>query len=101
MHFSRQRDILLTLHERSTRLTLARRLHSKNAVDTADAIIAELSGCQARPAKRSRTPLIDCCAINCRAADNGGEFARHHKVKDALGMPAYFCDPYSPLSADC
>ena len=42
MHFRRQRDILLTLQERRTRLTLARRLHSKDADLTAKAIAAEL-----------------------------------------------------------
>jgi IS30 family transposase len=34
MHFRRQRDILLTLQERKSRLTLARRLSGKDA-DTA------------------------------------------------------------------
>ena len=83
VHFTRQRDILLTLHERSTRLTLARRLQSKDAGDTAGAIVAEL-----------RTlPGTACKTIT---HDNGGEFARHAKVTDALGMPAYFCDPNSP-----
>ena len=28
--------------------------------------------------------------------DNGGEFARHKKVEEKLGMPAYFCEPHSP-----
>ena len=83
VHFSRQRDILLTLHERSTRLTLVRRLQSKDASDTADAIIAELHGL---PGKACKTITHD----------NGGEFARHTKVENALGMPAYFCDPHSP-----
>lgn len=83
VHFSRQRDILLTLHERSTRLTLARRLQSKDARDTANAIIAELRGL---PVEARQTITHD----------NGGEFARHQKVKDALGLPAYFCDPNSP-----
>ena len=44
MRFRRQRDILLTLQERSTRLTLARRLHSKDAPATADAIVDKLDG---------------------------------------------------------
>jgi IS30 family transposase len=83
VHFTRQRDILLTLHERSTRLTLVRRLKSKDSNDTADAIIAELHG----------LPGEACKTIT---HDNGGEFARHAKVKDALQMPAYFCHPHSP-----
>ena len=28
--------------------------------------------------------------------DNGGEFARHERVTDAIGLRAYFCDPHSP-----
>jgi len=28
--------------------------------------------------------------------DNGGEFARHERVKDAIGLRAFFCDPHSP-----
>lgn len=86
VHFSRQRDILLTLHERNTRLTMVRRLHSKDSGDTAKAIIAELGG-------------LPPDARKTITHDNGGEFARHTNVKDALGMPAYFCDPHSPLSA--
>ena len=43
MHFRRQQDILLTLQERCSRLTLAERLSSKDANDTADAIIDQLA----------------------------------------------------------
>ena len=42
MHFRRQKDILLTLHERCSRFTLAGRLHSKDATDTAVATIDKL-----------------------------------------------------------
>ena len=83
MHFRRQRDILLTLQERKTRLTLARRLLSKDAELTASAIAAELGGL---PAKARRTITHD----------NGGEFARHEAVTAATGMRAFFCDPHSP-----
>ena len=83
MHFRRQRDILLTLQERRSRLTLARRLLSKNAELTASAIAAELGGL---PTKARRTITHD----------NGGEFARHEAVTAATGMRAFFCDPHSP-----
>jgi len=83
MHFRRQRDILLTLQERSTRLTLARRLHSKDASGTADAIVDELRGLPAR-------------ALRTITHDNGGEFARHETVKSRIGLAAFFCDPHSP-----
>ncbi len=83
MHFRRQRDILLTLQERRSRLTLARRLLSKEADITASAIAAELGGL---PAKARRTITHD----------NGGEFARHKTVTDQIGLRAFFCDPHSP-----
>jgi len=83
VHFRRQRDILLTLQERKTRLTLARRLLSKDAELTASAIAAELGGL---PAKARRTITHD----------NGGEFARHAAVTAATGVRAFFCDPHSP-----
>ena len=83
VHFSRQRDILLTLQERVTRLTLARRLLSKDAKLTASAIVAELG---ALPTKARRTITHD----------NGGEFAAHESVTAKTGMQAYFCDPHSP-----
>lgn len=83
MHFRRQRDILLTLQERSTRLTLARRLLSKNSDETACAIVHELGGL---PRK----------ALKTITHDNGGEFARHATVKKQIGPSAFFCDPHSP-----
>lgn len=83
MHFRRQRDILLTLQERRSRLTLARRLLSKDAGLTARAIVAELGGL-APQARRTITH------------DNGGEFARHEDATAEIGLRAYFCDPHSP-----
>jgi len=83
MHFRRQRDILLTLEERRSRLTLARRLLSKDADLTAEAIVAELG---ALPARARRTITHD----------NGGEFALHTAVTAAIGLCAFFCDPHSP-----
>jgi IS30 family transposase len=83
MHFRRQKDILLTLQERCSRLTLAGRLHSKDATDTADAIIDKLAA-------------LPATAVQTITYDNGGEFARHQRVKDAIGLRAFFCDPHSP-----
>ncbi len=83
MHFRCQRDILLTLHERSSRLTLAGRLHSKDATDTADAIIDQLAA-------------LPATAVQTITHDNGGEFAQHERVRNAIGLRAFFCDPHSP-----
>ena len=43
MHFRRQRDALLTLQERRTRITLGGRLSSKQAEPTMDQIVAKLA----------------------------------------------------------
>lgn len=83
MHFHRQRDILLTLQERRSRLTLARRLLSKDSGLAARAIVAELGGL-APEARRTVTH------------DNGGEFAQHKTVTKEIGLRAFFCDPHSP-----
>ena len=83
MHFRRQTDILLTLQERCSRLTMAERLSSKDATDTADAIIDQLAA-------------LPSTAVKTITHDNGGEFARHQRVKDAIGLRAFFCDPHSP-----
>jgi hypothetical protein len=74
---------LRTLQERKSRLTLAQRLLGKDADLTAKTIAGELGGLPAR-ARRTIT------------YDNGGEFARHEVVTDAIGLAAYFCDPHSP-----
>jgi IS30 family transposase len=49
----------------------------------AEAITGELGGLPAR-ARRTITH------------DNGGEFARHEAVTEAIGLRACFCDPHSP-----
>jgi transposase, IS30 family len=82
MHF-RGRQALLTLEERSTRLTRVRRLHSMEAASTAQAIVEALAPLPP-PARRSITH------------DNGCEFAAHGQVTEEIGLPAYFCDPHSP-----
>src|SRR5512143_945067 len=60
MHFRRQRDILLTLQERKSRLTLARRLSGKDAGVAAKTTAEQLAGL---PASARRTITYD----------NGGE----------------------------
>ncbi|MGK0740835.1 IS30 family transposase [Leucobacter sp. Z1108] len=34
-------------------------------------------------------------AVRSVTADNGSEFAHHYKLADTIGVPTYFCDPYS------
>jgi IS30 family transposase len=73
---------LLVLHERRTRLTIMTRLASKTAAETVTAITDILTQLDPRM-RRSMT------------FDNGGEFAKHAILKDALNMATYFCDAYA------
>jgi IS30 family transposase len=73
---------LLVLHERKTRLTIMTRLASKTAAETVTAITGILTQLDPRM-RRSMT------------FDNGGEFAQHSLLKDALKMATYFCDAYA------
>jgi transposase, IS30 family len=73
MHFRRQRAALLTLQERTTRITLGGRLASKRAEPTMDQIVAKLAVLPKR-ARRAAT------------FDDGGEWARHERLRAELAM---------------
>ena len=83
MHFRRQSDTLLTLQERCSKLTLAERLASQDANDT--------NICHHRS-----TAALPSNTVQTITHDNGGEFTRHKRFKDAIGIRAFFCDPHSP-----
>jgi IS30 family transposase len=83
MHFRKGAEALLTLEDRASRLTLARRLRSMDADGCARALTAELMPLPP-PARRTLT------------CDNGGEFAAHWRVTAWTGIAAYFCDPGCP-----
>ena len=74
---------LLIVHERTSRLLLARRQTTKVAAPVARRlrrIFAQL------PAALRRTVTFD----------NGTEFALHHRLASQLGLDTYFCDPHAP-----
>ena len=75
-------DLIICQHERKTRLTLAARLTGKGAAETASVIMAIF--------KRLDPDLRQSITF-----DNGGEFARHGWLRDALNMATYFCDAYA------
>ena len=83
MHFRKGAEALLTLEDRCSRLTLARRLRGMDADGCARAIIAELKPLPP-PARRTLT------------CDNGSEFAAHARVTARTEIAAYFCDPGCP-----
>src|SRR6202011_4759270 len=82
MMFSRYGQAILTLHERSSRLLIAVRLHGKAARPVAS-IIARLLA----PLPQNLRQTI--------TFDNGTEFARHYELHP-LNIETYFCDPYAP-----
>lgn len=83
MTFRRNRQAVLVLHERVSRFTSAFRLADKTA-DTAIAQMIAVFGSLPKSLARSIT------------FDNGGEFARHYRLNQHLGIQTYFCDPHAP-----
>lgn len=83
MAFRRNRQTMLILHERVSRFTTAVRLPDKTA---ATAITRMLDIFSRLPKTLARSVTFD----------NGGEFAQHYQLSDALGMKTYFCDAHSP-----
>ena len=69
---------LLSLYERKSRTGKLVKLFSKDAGDTAQAIIMALIGLR----------------VQTITYDNGLEFAGHQKVSCALDAAGYFCQPY-------
>jgi transposase, IS30 family len=82
MCFADQKQALLVLHERKSRLSLTARLPDKRSETVAGRIVELLSPLPEK-ARKSIT------------FDNGGEFAKHTKAAEKLGLKTYFCDPYA------
>ena len=79
MLFGGQREALLTMTERKSRLLFASKLPNRKAETTAEIM------------KKILLQVPDQ-ARKTMTLDNGGEFYQHQK----LPMQAYFCDPHSP-----
>lgn len=75
------KGVLLTLVERTTKLTLIKNVPDKKAKTISDTIIEIL------------TPFKDIS--HTITYDNGKEFALHKETSKALGINAYFSHPYS------
>jgi len=82
MSFMKNSQHILVLTERKTMLTLSIPLQSKRAPETALKLIELM---QALPPEARKTLTLD----------NGGEFAAHGEWLKTLGLPSFFCDPYS------
>jgi IS30 family transposase len=83
MQFSRHGQVLLALHERTSRLTLVVRQPGKAAAPMAQTLTALLAPL---PPSLRRTITFD----------NGTEFALHYLLQQQLGIRTYFCDPHAP-----
>jgi IS30 family transposase len=82
MLFARYGQAVLALHERHSRLIIARRPPNKAAGPIADELFAIFAGLP--PALRQTVTF-----------DNGTEFARHYRLHP-LAVETFFCDPYAP-----
>ena len=83
MLFGKHNRALLILHERRSRYTVVERIADKTADGVAGKLVT-FFGTLPEPLRASVT------------FDNGGEFARHHRLAEAFSLPTYFCDPHKP-----
>ena len=82
MGFCKNTQHALVAREKKTMFTLSARLLSKKALETSTALIDFMKG----------LPLL---ARLTMTFDNGGEFANHERLSQALGILCFFCDPYA------
>jgi len=83
MLFAAYGQAVLTLHERTTRLTAIVRQPNKAAAGVVSAITSMLADL---PPGLRRTITFD----------NGTEFALHHALHESLGIQTFFCDAHAP-----
>jgi len=81
--FSRYGQSVLVAQERTSRYVLLAKPPSRKAEPTE----AQLRNWLSRLPPELRRSLTQ---------DNGTEFADHHKLRDAIGIKTYFCNPHSP-----
>lgn len=79
---------LHTTVERTSRYYAAIKIHTVAAEPT---LHAQLGLYQQLPAHAVRSITVD----------NGSEFAHHYRLADTIGVPTYFCDPYSAYQRGC
>ena len=80
--FAGHKGALVTLYERQSKMTLAKKIDSKTTENTMRAI-REMLGQLPTSARKSIT------------FDNGTEFTNHAELHDILSEKTFFCDPYS------
>ena len=78
----KNRQPLLVIHERKSKVTLAVKLMGRTAGETISALTAQFK----KMAKSLRASVT---------FDNDTGFALHHHLRTTLGMETYFCDAYA------
>lgn len=76
-----RKNAFVTMVERKTLFTVVKRIESKHADITADALIASMMHLKA--------------SVHTITLDNGKEFAQHERIGNALDASVYFAHPYS------
>lgn len=76
-----RKNAFVTMVERKTLFTVVKRIESKHADITADALISSMKPLQSH--------------ILTITLDNGKEFAQHEKIGEKLNADVYFAHPYS------
>jgi IS30 family transposase len=76
-----RKNAFVTMVERKTLFTVVKRIESKHADITADALIASMMSLKA--------------SVHTITLDNGKEFAQHERIGNVLDASVYFAHPYS------
>lgn len=82
VHLAGHKEVILTMYEKTTKLTLGAKMSTRTSTETLD-YMKTILGSLPQKARRSVT------------FDNGLEFYDHQQLKNALNIETYFCDPYS------
>ncbi len=83
MLFSRLRQSILILHERTSRFTALVQTENRRAQPTAETIALFFT-------------LIPQNLRRSLTFDNGTEFAEHHRLHHSTCLQTFFCDPHAP-----
>lgn len=82
VNFGKQRSALSVQHERKSSLVRLNKLADHGSEETLEALRATIGSLPIKDLARSIT------------FDNGGEGAKHTKIRDEYGIDTYFCDAY-------
>lgn len=82
VYFAGHKEVVLTLYERTSKITLGAKMKTRQSSATMDYMESILSKL---PEESRRSVTFD----------NGLEFYNHQRLKKSLGLKTYFCDAYA------